>query len=79
MPELIEKPIKNVFNAKFYIYLSIGGLKSDRLLAFSFPRVFLAVSPIPGSFIRTTFIGTKSSERIFSVIPRASRRGLSKY
>jgi hypothetical protein len=33
MPELIEKPIKNVFNAKFYINLSIGGLKSDRLLA----------------------------------------------
>jgi hypothetical protein len=39
MPELIEKPIENVFNAKFYIYSSIGGLKSERLLAQISPRI----------------------------------------
>jgi hypothetical protein len=45
MPELIEKPIKNVFNAKFYLNLSIGGLKSDRLLAQMFFSLGLGPGP----------------------------------
>jgi hypothetical protein len=45
MPELIEKPIKYVFNAKFCINLSISGLKSDRLLV---PKALRLYNPYTG-------------------------------